>query len=69
MATKHITDQYAAGVIECRGRLQTNQGNRGRAHLMANYAAITKASWVRGPRAGANRGRNLMTLSVSVKEV
>ena len=69
MATKHITNQYTAGVIEYRGRLQTNQVNRGRAHLMANYAANTKASWVRGPRAGANRGRHLMTLSASVKEV
>jgi hypothetical protein len=69
MVTKHITDQYGAGVIECRGRLQTNQGNRGRAHLMANCAAITKASWVRGLGAGENQGRNLMTLSVSVREV
>ena len=69
MATKHITDQYGAGVIEFRSRLQANQGNRGRAHLMANCVAITKASWVRGPRAGGNQGRNLMTLSVPVREV
>jgi hypothetical protein len=25
---KQMTDEYAAAVIECRGRLQTNQGNR-----------------------------------------
>jgi hypothetical protein len=68
MATKHITDQHGAGVIECRGRLQTNQ-EIGERHLMANCAALTKAGEVRSLGAGGNQGRNLMTLSVSVREV
>jgi hypothetical protein len=66
---KQMTHAYAATVIERRGnKLQPNQEIGGR-HLMANCAALTKAGEVRGPRAGANRGRSRMTLSVSVKEV
>jgi len=67
--TKQMTHAYAAAVIEWRGnKLQTNQEIGGR-HLMANCAAITKASWVRGLGAGGNQGRSRMTLSVLVKEV
>jgi hypothetical protein len=66
---KQMTHAYAPTVIEWRGnKLQTNQEIGGR-HLMANCAAITKASWVRGLGAGGNQGRNLMTLPVPVKEV
>jgi hypothetical protein len=64
-----MTHTYAATVIEWRGnKLQTNQEIGGR-YLMANCAAITKASRVRGLGAGGNQPRNLMTLSVPVKEV
>jgi hypothetical protein len=66
---KQMTHAYAATVIEWRGnKLQTNQEIGGR-HLMANCAALTKAGEVRDPRADANQGRNLMTLSVPVREV
>jgi hypothetical protein len=70
MATKQMTDEYAAAVTECRGnKLQTNQEIGRGGHLMANCAALTEAGGVRGPRAGANQGRSRMILVVSVKEV
>jgi len=66
---KQMTHAYAATVIEWRGnKLQTDQKIGGR-RLMANCAALTKAGEVRGPRAGADRGRSRMTLSVLMKEV
>jgi hypothetical protein len=66
---KQMTHAYAPTVIGWRGnKLQTDQEIGGKP-LMANCAAITKASWVRGLGVGGNQPRNLMTLSVSVKEV
>jgi hypothetical protein len=66
---KQMTHAYAAAVIEWRGnKLQTNQEIGGR-HLMANCAALTKAGEVRSLGAGGNQGRNLMTLSVPMREV